>query len=226
MKLAPFMNIQLERTMNRAVFFLLGVACTLVVGCTDSTNRASPTLPSPFGTASTRITSLTDTSATVTGVVRDMTIQPALMGTRPSDTAPLRVIVLGTSLSTEVNTSGQFTFEGVPAGFVGLAFEGPGVDAPLGLGSLEPGQHLQIVVTVNGSTASVADVRGRRENNGRRSEVQVASELGFIWIDVQLSVCAFGIVIVENREVLGLELGILFHFRLNIVVMLVHCVLS
>jgi hypothetical protein len=144
-----------------AVFFCLGLVVTHATGCSDTENPAGPTL--------TAISSLSLPVVTVTGTVQNITLPRAMVGGRSIDAAPLRVFLAGTSISTEVNTSGQFTLESVPAGFVGLAFQGPGVDALLRLGTVQPGQRVDLVVTVNGSTASIVDLKNGRGNENQRN---------------------------------------------------------
>ena len=151
--------------MNMSAFFCFGLACALATGCSDSSNPAGPTFASSANATSSAITSVPSPVATISGTVQNITTPPALVGTRSIDAAPLTVFVAGTSLSTVVNTNGQFTLEGVPVGFANLSFQGPGVDALLRVGTLQPGQQVDLVVTVNGSSATFAELRNERGND-------------------------------------------------------------
>lgn len=162
--------------MNKSGFVCVGLVCALTTACGDSSNPAGPTSASAKA-SSTTITSVPSPVTTVAGIVQNITISSALVGTHAIDAAPLRVVVVGTSLATEVNTSGQFLLEGVPAGLADLSFQGPGVDAPLRLGILQPGQRVEILVTVNGSIASVDRNNGRAADDQRNRNVEVEGAL-------------------------------------------------
>ena len=82
----------------------------------------------------------------------------------------LTVSVVGTSISTTINGSGQFTLSGVPAGTVQLKFAGSGVDATVTLSGVTSTDRIDITVTVNGGNARVESERrgrGNGEDNGR-----------------------------------------------------------
>jgi uncharacterized protein DUF5666 len=87
------------------------------------------------------------TSASIDGAVRTSSA-----GSGPS-AQPLRVSVAGTTMSTETGSNGRFAFINVPAGNVTMLFEGPGVNARLPIGRVQPGDHIKIGVTVGGSNA-------------------------------------------------------------------------
>jgi Domain of unknown function (DUF5666)/Carboxypeptidase regulatory-like domain len=76
---------------------------------------------------------------------------------RAAAASPLRVSVVGTSITTTTDGSGRFVLSGVPAGTVTLRFEADGVDARLEIAGLADGQVLTITVRVNGHEASLLD---------------------------------------------------------------------
>lgn len=69
--------------------------------------------------------------------------------------AALVVRVVGTTLQVVVDSSGQFTLEGVPSGNVQLHFEGAGINATLTLPAVQEGQTLIIVVVLAGNNAEL-----------------------------------------------------------------------
>jgi hypothetical protein len=87
------------------------------------------------------------TSATIEGAVRTSSAGAG------SASQPLRVSVAGSTMSTETGSNGRFAFINVPAGNVTMLFEGNGVNATLPIGRLQPGDHVTIAVTVDGSHA-------------------------------------------------------------------------
>ncbi len=76
---------------------------------------------------------------------------------RAAAASPLRVSVVGTSITTSTDGSGRFVLSGVPAGTVTLRFEADGVDARLEIAGLADGQVLTITVRVSGHEASLLD---------------------------------------------------------------------
>lgn len=69
------------------------------------------------------------------------------------DTA-LVVTVDGTPLQAAVDEEGEFALVGVPAGTVTLHFEGPGIDARLGVPGLVDGQVMSLEVRLSGGKAT------------------------------------------------------------------------
>ena len=106
-----------------------------LVGCTTGPNGPS------------------STAASITGTVR--TASAAASGASSVAANQMKVTVSGTSVATMTNSGGQFTLNDVPAGIVTLVFEGAGANARLPLGDVRAGDRIRIVVTVNGSRASL-----------------------------------------------------------------------
>jgi hypothetical protein len=69
--------------------------------------------------------------------------------------ATIQVAVVGINISTIADSSGHFVLTGVPTGPVTLRFQGPGIDANLGISSLAAGQTLTIAVQASGNTATL-----------------------------------------------------------------------
>jgi hypothetical protein len=74
------------------------------------------------------------------------------------------VTVVGTEVKAEINDSGKFVLEGVPMGNVELKFEGQGVEAKLEIKGVQP-EHIQLVVTLNGSKATVDSINRVQPDN-------------------------------------------------------------
>ena len=194
--------------MRKSVFFALGIGCALTMGCDDSPNPAFPTSLSSAEATAAGITSVPQPTATVIGTVQNITTQPALVRTGSLDAAPFRVIVVGTSLSTEVDTRGQFTLEGVPSSFVELSFQGPGVDAPLRLGRLQPGQRMHIIVTVNGSIVRVVTPSHERSNDHERNRyVQIEGAVARLKGTCPLRAFVVRTTIVKTNTVSNIDKG-------------------
>jgi hypothetical protein len=77
----------------------------------------------------------------------------AVQGTVTGASAGMRVSVVGTPLSADVDEEGQFAVSSVPAGTITLRFEGAGADARLALSGVQDHQVTSIDVTVSGSEA-------------------------------------------------------------------------
>lgn len=113
----------------------------------------SPAAPSPVAAPS---------GATIIGTVQSGG-SAMLAATTGSAAAGLTVTVVGTSISTTVSGTGQFTLTGVPSGSMQLRFSGPGVDATITI-SVQGEETITITIAVNGSRAEVRDEG--HENHG------------------------------------------------------------
>jgi hypothetical protein len=71
--------------------------------------------------------------------------------------AGIKVTVVGTSISTTTDASGQFVLTGITTDRVVLRFQGSGIDATLEIAGLVPGQTLTIKVKVSGNQARLED---------------------------------------------------------------------
>ena len=83
------------------------------------------------------------------------------------------VSIVGSDVSTTIDGGGTFTLTGVPPGTVQLRFQGRGADAMLTITGVGADDHLQIVVTLNGSSARLdgrENTSGGGNGNGNGNE--------------------------------------------------------
>lgn len=84
------------------------------------------------------------------------------------------VTVAGTNITTTLNDSGKFVLEGVPMGNVQLRFTGDGVNARIDIGGVKP-EHIQLVVTLNGSRATIDSINRIQTDNVAELEGLITS---------------------------------------------------
>jgi hypothetical protein len=124
------------------------------------------------------------------------------------DATGLTVVVAGTSQVSQVNSSGQFILDEVPTDFVVLSFQGPGVNAPLRLGTLQPGQRIQIAVIVDGDTARLVEsANGGRDDDRRDREVEIEGTVARLTGDCPLVRFAVSNAIVRTNTVTNTDGG-------------------
>ena len=131
-----------------ALIVVCGLACT-----------SSPSSPS-------------STVASIEGAVRS-----ASGGTATSSLAGMKVAVSGTSLATTTSVAGQFRLNDVPPGNVTLLFDRPGLNALLPLGTVHAGDKVTIVVTINGSNASLDSRNDERDHENDDDEDEDEDEV-------------------------------------------------
>jgi hypothetical protein len=120
-------------------------AATLIVVCGVACT-SSPSGPS-------------STAASIGGAVRAVS-----GGSATSSLAGMKVAVSGTSLATTTSVAGQFRLNDVPPGNVTLLFDRAGMNALLPLGTVHAGDKVTIVVTINGSNASLDSRHDERDD--------------------------------------------------------------
>jgi len=99
------------------------------------------------------------------------TIAGTVSGAAATAPAGMTVAVGGTSLSTVVETSGDFQLAGVPPGNVQLQFKNGSMNATAQLANVANDEFVQIQVQLNGSSASiVSDVRSGKVTLCHRTE--------------------------------------------------------
>jgi hypothetical protein len=84
------------------------------------------------------------------------------------------VSIAGTPLSATADGSGRFSLSGVPRGDAGLQFTAPGVNASVGVGSVESDETISVVVSLTGSTA-VLESQRRQTGSQEQLEGRVES---------------------------------------------------
>ena len=82
------------------------------------------------------------------------------------------VTVVGTSLSATVGSDGSFSISGLPLGDVILQFTVSGTDARVTVSSVVENEHIQLTVSVSGSTATVVTIQ--RVTSDNRTELEGA----------------------------------------------------
>jgi hypothetical protein len=149
------------------VRLVLGLALLLVgVACDDTPSSVGPTALSNRGGA--------PAGAVITGSVSG--VAPAPVSTNllaPSAANSLRVTIEGTTISTTVDSSGQFTLTGVPRGTVTLTFSGPGVSASITLANVSEGEEIRIEVRLNGSSARIVSESHRDRDDDDDDKHQI-----------------------------------------------------
>jgi hypothetical protein len=145
-----------SRTVPALAFVLLAV---LTVACGKSSNPAAPTDPS---------------SSPTSGAVIQGTVLGTSASARAVDTTggSMTVSVVGTSISTSVTLTGQFTLNGVPAGDVQLKFHGASGDAILQISQLAQGETITITITIQGPTAT-AETETRQSGSSQQVEGRI-----------------------------------------------------
>lgn len=128
-----------ERTLSAAAC----AALVFLAGCGGS----SVTGPSSPGSG----------GATVVGIVNGGASAMSAGAGPAGATAPsgLTVTVVGTNLSSSVDTLGRFEITGVPSGTIRLQFRDATVDATIEIANVGSDDLIQIRVTITGSTATV-----------------------------------------------------------------------
>jgi hypothetical protein len=131
---------------------VLALAAFACVACGGDASQA------PSGPSSGPVTASATQGATILGNV-----------TAGQPLGAMAAQVVGTSISSPVNTSGGFTLDNVPAGAVQLRFVGSGIDASVGLNPVQPGDVVSVLVGVSGATATI---QAESRNAGNKVELE------------------------------------------------------
>src|SRR5439155_26817659 len=140
------MNMKIDNFKLLLVFALM----TASVACGS---HGSLTAPSASSATTTPAPTPASAGATIVGTVSSVS-SPARVGSHSFGTSGVAVTVAGTSVSCVVDAAGSFALTNVPAIEVVLNFSGPGIDASLPLGAVADNDHVQIGVTLSGTTAT------------------------------------------------------------------------
>ena len=147
--------------MTRTLF--AASAILALAACGSATTPTEPSGPSA-------VESLSQSSATISGRVAGIGSAQTFSSSSGAG-AGMTVSVVGTSLSSSVNSMGQFALANVPAhAAVVLRFEGAGANAQLPVGTLAAGETLNLTVSVTGSTATI---EGQTRGNGSEVEGRI-----------------------------------------------------
>jgi uncharacterized protein DUF5666 len=127
----------------RKLFVLVASVALLSAGCGG--NSKAPTAPSSSPGSPSNGSPTTPASATINGTVQ----------TGSAAASGMTIAVVSTALSTKSDSAGRFSLTNVPAGDVNLHVTGPNTDATVAVGTVQPAQTVDIVVTVSGSSGKV-----------------------------------------------------------------------
>jgi hypothetical protein len=149
--------------MTRTLFAVSAILA--LAACGGATSPTEPSAPAAVDAPS-------QSSATISGRVAGIGSAQTSSGSHGAG-AGMTVSVAGTSVSSSVNSMGQFALANVPAhAAVVLRFEGAGANAQLPVGSLAAGETLNLTVAVTGSTAAI---EGQTRGNGSEVEGRIES---------------------------------------------------
>jgi hypothetical protein len=143
-----------------ATIFAIAVVLT---ACSGGKSPISPTANTPVPTP---LPGGSITGATITGTVGGGA-SPASFRTMG---AGLTVTIVGTSVSVQVDASGNFKLQGVPTGDVVLQFSGNGADARLSITGVSDHEEIRITVRVSGTEVEVDE--NERETADHRVEIE------------------------------------------------------
>ena len=135
------------------VLALFAVAC-------GAQNSDSPTSPTRNGSSASR--------AVITGTVTDNTSRRASAAAEFTTmaTRPVTVSVVGTNISTVIDSSNRFQLTGVPPGDRQLRFTATGLDATLTLQGVQMGERIDIKVRLTDTSVRIeAERRGRNDDD-------------------------------------------------------------
>lgn len=150
--------------MTRTIF--AASAILALAACGSATTPTQPAGPSTVEAPASQ------PSASINGRVTGIGSAQTLNSSHGAG-AGMTVSVVGTSISSAVNSTGQFALANVPAhAAVVLRFEGAGANAQLPVGTLSAGETFNLTVTVSGSTATI---EGQTRGNGSEIEGRIES---------------------------------------------------
>ena len=155
-------------TRYSVVFLAMATAAVFAIAC-GGHQTASPTAPSVVTPSVAGPGPAATAGATISGTIVGGATTFAT--TRMSAfSAPMTVVVTGTTSSATVDASGHFILQNVPVGHVDLHFTGNGADAHLGLDDVVEHATITITVVVNGSSARLDT--GQRDEPDNRIEIE------------------------------------------------------
>jgi hypothetical protein len=123
---------------------------------------------SPSGPSGSSLSGGSSSGATITGTVATSLSARSFhtLGTSPGMT----VSVTGTNVSSPVDGSGNFTLSGVPTGDDDLHISGGSSDAHVHVRGVTDHEHINVDLTVTGTTATVED--SERESESNEAEIE------------------------------------------------------
>ena len=131
---------------------------TLVWGCSSGGDSPTETSIAP-GAGSANLSG----SVTVGG-------QPVMVGDGAAATAGVTVRIQGTSLATTTGADGRFSLAGVPGGNQVVVFEAAAGAAPLPIEAIQPGEQIEVEVTLRGSSVVVDEMTRSSQSDDEEGE--------------------------------------------------------
>lgn len=156
----------MTRHSQRLGFTLVLLIAAAGMGCGDSTHvvpGAPSAIPSPSVSGP-----VTSQGATINGVVT--TGSSAASVNRATSTTTIVVTVVGTTISSPVDSAGRFQLTGVPTGDAVLHFSGSTADARLTIAAVGESERIEITVSVAGTAAIVITIQ--RETGDNKTELE------------------------------------------------------
>lgn len=144
--------------MRMRISLVVSLLCLAVAACG---REASQSAPSAFGGSSAQ-SPIPIRGASISGEVVANASGAFSAAATP---AGLAVAIVGTAITTNIDSSGRFVLSGVPAGRVELRFSGNGVDARLVIEGVGDRDEVRITVRISGSSVQVEDRRHGRPDN-------------------------------------------------------------
>lgn len=138
--------------------------CAMMAACGGSSSPLSPTGPDGSGLPS-------GATAVISGSVLGAGSSSRTSAGTGYAIAGLTVSLVGTTVTATVDGAGRFTLAAAGGGDLQLRFTGPGIDATIALPDVRASQSISLVVTIDGSSATLETVArsgaGEEELEGR-----------------------------------------------------------
>ena len=165
--------MKLTHTVLRSVALILALV-TVACGGRSASSPVAPTLPGaapPTGSTAGAVIAGTIVGGGGGGITAS--------SFRPLGGGPMTVTIVGSPVTSAVDTNGAFTLQGVPAGDVQLQISGPGFEARVVIAAVGEHEQIRITIRVNGSSADLdehaRETDNRVEIEGRVTQVNVSA---------------------------------------------------
>ena len=158
--------------------FVLSVLLCGAAACSGKGSAESPLAPSsPAGPPASPAPPATS-GATIAGRVTGLGPGLGTSSFRVLGSSGATVTVVGTSLSAPIGSDGSFSISGVPSGEVTLQFSASGTDARVTVSAVVETEHIELTVSVSGSSAVVVTIQRVASDNRAELEGNVTALAG------------------------------------------------
>jgi hypothetical protein len=138
----------------RRAIILIAIVPLLAAGIAcGGSSMNSPAAPSSTGNGAVISGSLSSGQSAASLMSVRAAGSPAGMG--------LTVTIAGTSMTTTIDSAGQFTFRNVPGGNLTLQFSGNGMNGQVDLSGVDNSETITLTLTVNGGSVELEDEHRR-----------------------------------------------------------------